>query len=317
MKQLSICLTTCLFALLSIVAQAQHPPLVFTPQWMPQSQFAGFYVAMEKGFYQEAGVDVIIQHPSSSNSAINKLRQGKCHAITLQLIQAMKLVDGGMPLVNVLQTSQNNSLMLVAHRPIHCLDSLRGKKVGRWKAGFDELAQMLDKEKKLQIVWVPFLQSVNLFISKAIDATLVMSYNEYFQLLSSGVKLSPEGTFRFSEMGYNIPEDGLYVTRNYYAAHTEQVRRFARASRRGWEWAAAHPKETLDIVMRFTKDYQVNTNRTHQQWMLKEIIELQRKKSNHKAIFTLDPADFQLANKVLLHGGFIRQAISLNTFIGQ
>ncbi|MEG1693081.1 MAG: ABC transporter substrate-binding protein [Bacteroidales bacterium] len=316
MKKLSVALIVCICTFISSIMQAQQQPLIFTPQWTPQSQFAGYYVALEKGFYKEAGINVIIQHPSSSNSAINKLTQGKSQAITLQLIQAMRYVAEGMPLVNILQTSQNNSLMLVAHKHITCLDSLCGKKVGRWKVGFDELAHVLDKEKNLNIEWIPFLQNVNIFISKAIDATLVMSYNEYFQLLSSGVKLSSNCVFRFSEIGYNIPEDGIYVTSSYYKTHKEQLHRFAEASRRGWEWAATHQKETLDIVMRLVKEYKVSTNRTVQQWMLKEILELQRKKPDGKATFTLNTKDFNKANDVLMRGGFITKEINYDSFIG-
>ena len=57
----------CYFLLWSYALQAQR--IVFTPQWTPQSQFAGYYVAQEKGFYQEAGIEVIIKHPSASYSA--------------------------------------------------------------------------------------------------------------------------------------------------------------------------------------------------------------------------------------------------------
>ena len=88
--------------------QAQDQTLVFTPQWMAQAQFAGYYVAEEKGFYKEAGVDVRIEHPSATQSAMSQLSKKNCQAITLQLCQAMEMVDGGLPLVNILQTSMNN-----------------------------------------------------------------------------------------------------------------------------------------------------------------------------------------------------------------
>lgn len=207
--------------------------LVFTPQWTPQSQFAGYYVAEEMGFYEDAGLDVSIEHPSASNSAINRLRSGKSDIITLQLVQAMQYVDEGLPLVNILQTSAHNSMMIVSHDHIRSIGDLKGKKVGRWKAGFDALARAFDRQYDLHIVWIPFVQNVNLFVSKAIDATLAMSYNEYFQILASGTELAPDGIFRFSELGYDIPEDGLYVTRNYYESHREELLKFAAASRPG------------------------------------------------------------------------------------
>ena len=97
-----------LMLLPSFIMKAQ---IVFTPQWTPQAQFAGYYVAYDKGFYDEAGVKVNIQHPSVSYSAFNLLWEGSSDIITLQLVQAMIEIDRGMPLVNILQTSQQNGLM--------------------------------------------------------------------------------------------------------------------------------------------------------------------------------------------------------------
>ena len=59
------------FLFIVYITQAQR--IVFTPQWTPQSQFAGYYVAQEKGFYRDAGVEVDFQHPSASYSALNRL----------------------------------------------------------------------------------------------------------------------------------------------------------------------------------------------------------------------------------------------------
>ena len=167
------------------VLQAQR--IVFTPQWTPQSQFAGYYVAQEKGFYKEAGVEVDFQHPSASYSAANRLFEGSSNMITQQLVQAMIAIDRGIPMVHVLQTSQRNSLVLVSKSDsIRTIDDLKGKKVGVWKSGFGDLAYIMDSEKDLDIQWIPYLESVNLFLSGAIDATLAMSYNEFLKIRVAG-----------------------------------------------------------------------------------------------------------------------------------
>lgn len=318
-KKLGTCILSG-FCMLWTHAGGYAQEFIFTPQWTPQSQFAGYYAAYEKGFYKEAGVDVVIQHPSASGTAINKLMQGSTHAISSQLVAAMIFVDEGMPLVNVMQTSQNNSLMLVTQLPVDSLEDLRGKKIGRWKAGFYELGQILNNEKDLRIEWIPFLQNVNLFISGAIDATLAMSYNEYFQLLASGIKLSPKNIFRFSDLGYNVPEDGIYVTRSYYNANKERIARFVKASERGWRWVAEHQEEALDIVMKLVKEHKVGTNRTHQQWMLKETLDLQRRKTETdkkgEVAFTLQKCDFQKTFDLLFKHGFILHPITFEQFTG-
>ena len=131
------------FLILPCIVQAQR--IVFTPQWTPQSQFAGYYVAQEKGFYKDANVEVDFRHPSVSYSALNHLMEGSCDMITTQLTQAMIAIDRGIPMVHVLQTSQQNGLvMLGCTDSIRTIEDLRKKKVGVWKAGFGELAYIMD-----------------------------------------------------------------------------------------------------------------------------------------------------------------------------
>ena len=92
--------------MLLFLSDVDAQQIVFTPQWLPQSQFAGYYVALEKGFYKEAGLDVVIEHTSSSDNAQNRLREGKCNAITMNVFDAIFNIDQGMEVVNVLQTGE-------------------------------------------------------------------------------------------------------------------------------------------------------------------------------------------------------------------
>lgn len=75
------------------VSLLQAQRIVFTPQWLPQAQFAGYYVAQTKGFYLEEGLDVEFKHPSASYPAVNRMIDGNSHIITLQLPQAMVAID--------------------------------------------------------------------------------------------------------------------------------------------------------------------------------------------------------------------------------
>ena len=273
------------FLLLPCLVHAQR--IVFTPQWTPQSQFAGYYVAQEKGFYKEAGVEVDFQHPSVSYSALNRLMEGSSDMITTQLTQAMIAIDRGIPMAHVLQTSQKNGLVLLGRSDsIRTIEDLRKKKVGVWKAGFGELAYIMDAELRLGIKWIPFLEGTNLFISGAIDATLAMNYNEYLQIRVSGHE--DKIPIRLSDIGYDYPEDGLYVSLDFYRRYPEKVKAFVEASRKGWEWTHEHPEEALDIVMKWAEKEQVHTNRIFQRWMLEEILRLQCEEGERKPSFRLD-----------------------------
>lgn len=291
-------------SVLALPSAALGQKIVFTPQWTAQSQFAGYYVAQEKGFYKEAGLDVEIVHPSASYSATNRLIEGSSNVITLQLMQAIAEIDKGTELVNILQTSQHNGLVIVSRKDsLETFKALEGKKVGIWQAGFGELAILADKELGLGIQWIPFIQNVNLFLSGAIDATLAMSYNEYLQIYSSGFENAP--VLRFNEAGFDIPEDGVYVTREYYNMFPQKMEAFAQASRRGWEWAHANPAEALEIVLQVMEEEKVQTNRIHQEWMLEEILRLQKDTPDGAATFQLDEEKFRKAVDIMYRHGLI------------
>ena len=299
--------------LYSCVLQAQR--IVFTPQWTPQSQFAGYYVALEKGFYKDAGVEVDIQHPSVSYSALHRLMEGSSNMITMQLTQAIIAIDQGFPLVHALQTSQQNALVVIGRSDsIRSMEDLRKKKIGVWKAGFGELAYIMDTEQRLGIKWVPFLEGTNLFISGAIDATLAMSYNEYLQIKVSGHEDKP--VIRFTNTEYDYPEDGLYVSADFFQRYPEKVKAFAEASRKGWEWVHEHPDEALDIVMKWVEKENIHTNRIHQRWMLDEILRLQCKEGETKPSFKLNADVVNKLSDLLLKHNRIHQPVGIEKLTG-
>ena len=139
------------------------------------------------------------------------------------------------------------------------------------------------------------------------EATLAMSYNEYYQLVQAGMKLSDKSVYCFCDHGYNIQEDGVYMTRSYYEKHREQANAFAEASKKGWLWAVEHPEEALDIVMKYVKADRIATNRIMQKLMLKEVLRLQVDRESKKREFRLRPdmvkkaSQLMVENKMLLH----------------
>ena len=116
----------------SITAQPTDETIVFTPQWMAQAQFTGYYVAEVKGFYREAGVKVKIEHPSSTQPAMSRLRNNLCQATTLQLCQG--ICPSAMPVITRLSSEEANIMVtsLICYRTspsASCLDcSFRARK---------------------------------------------------------------------------------------------------------------------------------------------------------------------------------------------
>jgi NitT/TauT family transport system substrate-binding protein len=295
-------------------AAAQDETIVFTPQWTAQAQFAGYYVAEAKGFYRDAGVNVRIEHPSSTQPAMSRLRKNECQATTLQLCQAMEIIDGGIPLVNILQTSMNNAMVIVSARDKDPLTQ-KGARVGIWSVGFGQLAICMSIQENLDYEWIRFAQNVNLFISGALDATLAMSYNEYYQLIQAGMPITDKNVYRFCDHGYNVQEDGVYMTRDYYRKHPDQARRFAEASRRGWEWAAEHPDETLEIVMEYVDRERVATNRVMQRLMLDEVLRLQVDRESGQREFRLRPDMVQRASRLMVENVMLGREVTYKELV--
>lgn len=293
---------------------AQRETIVFTPQWTAQSQFAGYYVAEAKGFYRDAGVNVRIQHPSATQSAMTRLRNNQCQATTLQLCQALEAIDEGMPLVNILQTSMNNAMVIVSYRDVDPL-AQKGARVGIWSVGFGQLAICMSIMDHLNYEFVRFAQNVNLFVAGALDATLAMSYNEYYQLVQAGIKMTDKNVYRFCDHGYNVQEDGVYMSRDYYMKHKGQARRFAQASRRGWEWTAKHPDEALDIVMKYVEKEHIATNRIMQKLMLEEILRLQVDRESNKRAFYLRPDMVRQASKLMAGNHMLSREITYKELV--
>lgn len=289
--------------------------IIFTPQWTPQSQFAGYYAAHENGYYAEAGLDVSIVHPTSSYSSMNMLKNGVSNVITSELIQAMAATDKGMRLVNLLQTTQHSTLVLISHiRNVKQMADLAGRKVGTWKVGFSEIPHMIDDEQSLGIEWVKFTNPLNMYISGAIDATLGKSYNEQILFSMSGV--TPGSILRFSDLGFDYPEDGVYVSEEFFMKNPDLCRKFAEASRKGWEWVRNNRKEAIEIVMKYVKQLKVPTNTYNQKWMLETILEVQEDVKGELPSYKLSEDAFSRLNETLLKYGFISEPVVYKRFIG-
>ena len=302
-------------SVLPFASSAQDaPPLVFTPQWTAQAQFAGYYVAEAKGFYREAGIKVQIVHPSATQPAMSRLRQNQCQATTLQLCQALEIVGDDMPLVNILQTSMNNAMVIVSAKDEDPLKQ-KGARVGIWSVGFGQLAICMSIMDHLNYEFIRFAQNVNLFVSGALDATLAMSYNEYYQLVQAGIKMTDKNVYRFCDHGYNVQEDGVYMKRDYYEKHREQAHKFAQASRKGWEWAAQHPEEALDIVMQYVDRENIATNRVMQRLMLKEVLRLQVDRESKKREFRLRPDMVRQASRLMVQNHMLSREVTYQELI--
>ncbi len=280
---------------------AQQRKLVFTPHWLPQSQFAGFYVAQDQGFYSDVGLDIEIIHPSASVNAIHHLMEEKADLITLFLITALDAAQQGADLVNIAQLSQNSALMFISKKSsgIANLRDFEGRKVGIWRSGFSEAPEALFQSKSITVEWVPILSTVNLFLLDGIDAMTVMWYNEYHQMYLSGLNFDEMNTFFMSDYGFNIPEDGLYALRQTVEERSADLAAFVEATMKGWEYAAENREYTVDLVVHLMREANIPSNKTHQRWMLDKVLHAQQLNGKELQPTQLHPTDFERALEII------------------
>jgi len=289
--------------------QAQQASITYTPHWMPQSQFAGYYVALDRGYYRDAGLDVTIRHPSATENVVETLRNGECDVISLFLMTALEARDKGTDMVNICQLSQNSAQLFVtkASSGISRPEQLNGKRIGAWEAGFREIPEAVLQQAGSVVTWVPIVSSVNLFLQGGIDAMVVMLYNEYDVIINCGVNENELNRIFCSEHGFNIPEDGLYALGDSYSSRPDVFRRFVAASLKGWETAFAEKDYALDLVMKEMKSANVPSNRAHQQWMLDKMEELFKPGQKPVAEGELWQEDYQKAFSILSNMGRMTQ----------
>lgn len=270
------CVAATIFLLtLATTAFSQNEKLVFSPHWLPQAQFAGFYVALDQGFYREVGLDVEIIHSSANISSLQLLKQGKADIVSSFLMDALKLRVDGLPLVNFAQLSQHSGLMLVAKKSsgIGSPEDLQGKRLGIWSSGFDDIPFAFLREKKLSMEIVRIHSTINLFLMDGIDVMTVMNYNEYNQIINSGINEDELTVFHFAEYGYDIPEDGLYCLESTYEIKKVALKKFAQATIKGWEYARNNKDYTIDLVVGEMRKAHLSNNKPHQRWMLDKVLE--------------------------------------------
>jgi len=283
----------------ALAGEAKQAALVL--QWQPQAQFAGFYVAKEKGFYQEAGVDMRVIPGGPDVVASRLLAEGRAQFATMFLSTGIeRRADAGrspegLPVVLLAQLVQRSALMLItrADSPIKSPKDLDGKRVGLWDNEFRVQPLALFKRLGIHPVIVPQSNTLNLFLRGGVDAASAMWYNEFHSLLASGLDEADLRVFFYRDLDLNYPEDGLYTLESTFERDPELCRAVTSASLRGWRYAFEHPDEALDIVQARMREAHLPTSRAHQRFMLARMRDIMDASPTGSAAFgTLDPADY-------------------------
>lgn len=302
----------------AISAPAAEPALTrltFLPQWSPQAQFAGYYMAQHKGFYRQHDIDLAIIEGGPRQSTVEYLRQGRVDIGSLWLSSALQLVDEDVDIVNIGQIIQRSALVLVAKKASGIVrpEQIHGKKIALWPADFQIQPNAFFEKFKLNNTIVTTENPINLFLRDGVQVTSAMWYNEYHTLINSGLDPEEMRLFFFDELGLNFPEDGLYLRRETFDKDPNLACAFVAASLKGWNYAFAHQEETLDYMLTVMEKAHVPANRVHQRWMLARMQDLFAAEKDALPM-ELRSEDYHRVCKVLLSSRLIRAVPSYESF---
>lgn len=287
---------------------AQADDLTLQLKWVTQAQFAGYYVALDQGFYEEEGLNVTILPGGPDIAPTQVLAGGGADIIVEWMPAALAARERGLPLVNIAQPFKSSGMMLTCLKESGIENpqtDFAGKTLGVWFSGneYPFLSWMntlgLSTEGGADGVTV-LKQGFNVdpLLQKQAACISTMTYNEYWQVIDAGIAPEDLVTFRYEDQGVATLEDGLYVLESALAddAMVDKLARFVRASMRGWEFAAANPEQAAGIVLE--NDETGAQTLEHQTRMMGEIAKLLEGSNG-----TLDEADYQRTVDTLLSGG--------------
>ena len=276
-------------------------------KWVTQAQFAGYYVALDQGFYEEEDLNVKILAGGPDIAPGQVLAGGGADVMIDWLPSALAAREKGLPIVNIAQPFKTSGLMLTCWKDtgITGPQDFRGKTIGVWFFGneYPFLSWMSQEgiptdggENGVTVLKQGF--NVDPLLQRQADCISTMTYNEFGQVLDAGVSPDELVTFKYEDVGVATLEDGLYVLESNLADadFADRMVRFVRASMKGWKWAEEHPEDAAMIVL--DNDDTGAQTEAHQVRMMGEIAKLTAGSNG-----ALDEADYARTVQTLLGGG--------------
>ena len=296
-------LTTAMGLLLAGTAQAEDVTLQL--KWVTQAQFAGYYVAQAKGFYEEEGLNVTILPGGPDVAPTQVIAGGGADVVVDWMPSALAAREKGLALVNIAQPYKSSGMMLTCLKEsgVATPADFKGKTLGVWFGGneYPFLNWMNKLALKTDGSDVTVLKqgfNVDPLLQKQAACISTMTYNEYWQVIDAGVKPEDLVTFKYEDEGVATLEDGLYVMEDKLKdpAFEDKMVRFVRASMKGWKYAEANTDEAAQIVI--DNDATGAQTEGHQKRMMGEIAKLTAGSNG-----ALDPADYDRTVAALMSGG--------------
>ena len=289
----------------SLVAHAADE-LTLQLEWVTQAQFAGYYVALENGYYEDEGIDLTIRPGGPDIAPAQVLAGGGADIVVDWLPSALATREKGLPLVNIGQIYDASGMMLTCLESsgIESPEDFGGKTLGVWFFGneypflnwMSKLGYSTQGGEGVTVLKQGF--NVDPLFQGQADCVSTMTYNEYWQVIDGGMTPDELVLFKYEDEGVATLEDGLYVLEEDLAdpAMVESYAKFLKATIKGWEWAMENPEAAAMIVLEY--DETGAQTEEHQVRMMTEVAKLLS--TSGEGIGYLEPAAFDRTVDILL-----------------
>jgi NitT/TauT family transport system substrate-binding protein len=255
-------------------------------QWFTQAQFAGYFAAVDQGYYKDAGLDVDILEGGTDIVPQTQLAQGKADYAIAWVPKALQSREQGAAITDVGQVYQRSGTLQVSFKDKNITNAaaLKSKKVGNWGFGneFELFAGMtksgINPAKDVTLVQQQF--DMQALLKGDIDAAQAMTYNEYAQVLEAknpktGKLYSPAdfNTVNWNDEGTAMLQDAIWADSAKLKsdkAYQDQTTKFLEASYKGWIFCRDNPEKCRDIVV--AKGSKLGAS--HQLWQMNEVNKL-------------------------------------------
>jgi NitT/TauT family transport system substrate-binding protein len=292
-------------------------------KWVVQAQFAGYYAALDQGFYEDEGLDVTIR-PGGPDIVPEQVVLGGQAEFGINWLDSLLATrDKGQEIVNIAQVFTRSGMTEITWKDsgLDQITDLRGKKVGVWTGGNEHKLfaafrkNNMDPEKDVEIFAQPF--DMQDFLKRNIDAAAAMTYNELAQVLETKnpktgqlYQESDLNIMKMSDLGTGALEDGVFVRADWIEEEDNQdiAKRFLKASFRGWLYCRDNQEDCLRIVL----DNGPTLGEGHQRWMLNEINALIWPAP--EGIGIMEPESWEVTKQIALDGGVIKNPASDDSY---
>lgn len=298
-----------------IVPTEELKNITFLPYWVANAQFAGYYMAVEKGIYRKYGLNLTVIPFQPFVTSTDLIKEKKADFAALWLANAIGLRATGTDIVNIAQPSTRSSVMLITKKSsgINSIQDMNGKKAGIW-SGFELQPKAFFRKNQLDVNIIPIGSTNNLFLMNGVDITIANWFDEYHSILNSGLDPDELNTFFFADYGLNFLEDGIYCLTEKRKNDPEVCLFFLKATLEGWDYAFNHPDETIDVVVKYAQESKLPVNRVHQRWMLDRYKDLYYSEGSTHFNSRLLQSDYESVGSVLIESGLISNLPSFDDF---